>query len=68
MNKTFLMMPILYFFMFRSLPAGLPLYYTMSSLIRLIIMVIMHFTIRKPKQKQAYEVKNEKVNNKTSKK
>jgi len=58
MNKTFLMMPILYFFMFRSLPAGLPLYYTMSSLIRLIIMVIMHFTIRKPKQKQAYEVKN----------
>lgn len=68
MNKTFLMMPILYFFMFRSLPAGLPLYYTMSSIIRLIIMVIMHFTIRKPKQKQVYEVKNEKVNNKTSKK
>ena len=40
----------------------------MSSLIRLVIMVIMHFTIRKPKQKQVYEVKNEKVNNKTSKK
>ena len=67
MSKTFLMMPLLYFFMFRSLPAGLPLYYTMSSIIRLIIMVILHFTIRKPKQKQAYEVKNEKVNNKTSK-
>lgn len=50
MNKTFLLMPILYFFMFRNLPAGLPLYYTMSSVIRLIIMVIMHFTIKKPKQ------------------
>lgn len=70
MNKTFLMMPILYFFMFRSLPAGLPLYYTMSSVIRLLIMVIMHFTIKKPNQvqRQTYEVKNEKVNNKTSKK
>ena len=67
MNKTFLMMPILYFFMFRSLPAGLPLYYTMSSLIRLIIMVIMHYTIKKPNQVHTNEVKNEKVNNKTSK-
>lgn len=67
MNKTFLMMPILYFFMFRGLPAGLPLYYTMSSLIRLIIMVIMHYTIKKPNQVHTNEVKNEKVNNKTSK-
>lgn len=50
MSKTFLMMPLLYFFMFRRLPAGLPLYYTMSSIIRLIIMVIMHFTVKKPKQ------------------
>ena len=48
MNRTFLLMPLLYFFMFRGLPAGLPLYYTMSSIIRLIIMVIMHFTIKKP--------------------
>ena len=67
MNKTFLMMPLLYFFMFRGLPAGLPLYYTMSSIIRLIIMVIMHFTIKKPKQVQTFEVKDEKVNNKASK-
>ena len=52
MNKTFLMMPLLYFFMFRNLPAGLPLYYTMSSIIRLIIMVIMHYTVRKPRQVQ----------------
>lgn len=67
MSKTFLMMPLLYFFMFRSLPAGLPLYYTMSSIIRLIIMVILHFTVKKPKQVQTFEVKDEKVNNKTSK-
>ena len=66
MSKTFLVMPLLYFFMFRNLPAGLPLYYTMSSIIRLIIMVIMHFTIRKPKQVKTFEVKDEKVNNKTS--
>lgn len=67
MNTMFLMMPIIYYFLFRSLPAGLPLYYTMSSLMRLIIMVIMHFTIKKPKA-NTIEVKNEKVNHKTSKK
>lgn len=68
MSKTFLVMPLAYYFVFRNLPAGLPLYYTMSSLIRLIIMVIMHFTVKKPKKAQSYEVKDEKVNNKTSKK
>lgn len=66
MNKSFLFMPLIFFMTFIRLPAGLPLYYTMSSLIRLIIMVIMHFTVKKPKQLD--EVKDEKVNNKTSKK
>ena len=66
MNKSFLFMPLIFFMTFIRLPAGLPLYYTMSSLIRLIIMVIMHFTVKKPKQLN--EVKDEKVNNKTSKK
>lgn len=65
MNKMLLAMPIMYYFLFRNLPAGLPLYYTMSSLMRLIIMVIMHFVAPKP-QVQRVEVKNEKVVNKTS--
>lgn len=52
MGNMFLMMPLIYFFAFRGLPAGLPLYYTMSSVIRLIIMVIMHFTIKKPRAQQ----------------
>lgn len=53
MNTMFLIMPLLYFFMFRKLPAGLPLYYTMSSIIRFIIMVVMHFTVKKPRQVQS---------------
>ncbi len=68
MNKSMLFMPLIFFVTFMRLPAGLPLYYTMSSLIRLIIMVIMHFTIKKPTEVNTYEVKDEKVNNKTSKK
>lgn len=50
MNKSMLFMPLIFFLTFVRLPAGLPLYYSMSSIIRLIIMVIMHFTIKKPRQ------------------
>ena len=67
MNKSLLFMPLIFFLTFMRLPAGLPLYYTMSSFIRLIIMVIMHFTIKKPRQAQVNGVRDEKVNNKTSK-
>lgn len=69
MNTMFLLMPLLYFFMFRQLPAGLPLYYTMSSVIRFIIMVVMHYTVKKPGQArlETVEVKDEKVNRKTGK-
>ncbi|MDO5047113.1 MAG: YidC/Oxa1 family membrane protein insertase [Anaerococcus sp.] len=63
MNTMFLFMPLIYFFVFRGLPAGLPLYYTLSSVFRLIIMVIMHFYMRSNKT----ELKNEKVNYKDSK-
>ena len=63
MNTMLLAMPILYYFVFRGLPAGLPLYYTLSSLFRLVIMVIMHFYMRNKK----VELNDEKVNNKTSK-
>ncbi|WP_243342238.1 YidC/Oxa1 family membrane protein insertase [Anaerococcus sp. AGMB09787] len=63
MNTMFLMMPLLYFFLFRSLPAGLPLYYTLSSVFRLIIMVAMHM-FGKIKRSES---KDEKVNSKNSK-
>lgn len=43
MNTMFLILPLVYFFFFRSLPAGLPLYYTASSLIELIFRVVMYF-------------------------
>ena len=59
MNNMFLLMPLMYFFVFRGFPAGLPLYYTLSSLFRLVIMVIMHFYMRNKKS----ELENEKVNN-----
>lgn len=49
MNNMLLLMPLMYFFVFRGLPAGLPLYYTLSSLFRLVIMVIMHFSMRNKK-------------------
>ena len=67
MNKTMLFLPLVFFLTFRSLPAGLPLYYTLSSVMRLIIMVIMHLV--NPKNKEI-EIRgeNEKINNKTSKK
>lgn len=59
MNNMFLLMPLMYFFVFRGLPAGLPLYYTLSSLFRLVIMVIMHFAMRNKKE----DLVDEKVNN-----
>lgn len=59
MNNMLLLMPLMYFFVFKGLPAGLPLYYTLSSLFRLVIMVIMHFSMRNKKT----ELENEKVNN-----
>lgn len=59
MNNMLLLMPLMYFFVFKGLPAGLPLYYTLSSLFRLVIMVIMHFSMRNKKM----ELENEKVNN-----
>lgn len=59
MNNMLLLMPLMYFFVFKGLPAGLPLYYTLSSLFRLVIMVIMHFSMRNKKM----ESENEKVNN-----
>lgn len=59
MNNMFLIMPLMYFFIFRGLPAGLPLYYTLSSVFRLVIMVIMHFYMKANKT----ELEDEKVNN-----
>lgn len=46
MNTMMLAMPLIFFFTFRQLPAGLPLYYTLSSVFRLIIMVVMHLTMK----------------------
>lgn len=46
MNTMMLVLPLVFFFTFRQLPAGLPLYYTLSSVFRLIIMVVMHLTMK----------------------
>ena len=46
MNTMLLFMPLMYYFFFVKLPAGLPLYYTLSSLFRLIIMAGMHFAMK----------------------
>ena len=46
MNTRMLVLPLVFFFTFRQLPAGLPLYYTLSSVFRLIIMVVMHLTMK----------------------
>ncbi len=46
MNTMMLIMPLIFFFTFRQLPAGLPLYYTLSSVFRLIIMVVMHLSMK----------------------
>lgn len=60
MNNMLLIMPLLYFFMFRNLPAGLPLYWTASSVIRLIMLVITQIIGERQGEK---EVVNEKNNN-----
>ena len=46
MNTMMLVLPLVFFFTFRQLPAGLPLYYTLSSVFRLIIMVVMHLAMK----------------------
>ena len=46
MNTRMLVLPLVFFFTFRQLPAGLPLYYTLSSVFRLIIMVVVHLTMK----------------------
>lgn len=49
MNTMMLVLPLVFFFTFRQLPAGLPLYYTLSSVFRLIIMVVMHLVMKDKK-------------------
>lgn len=61
MNTMMLVLPLVFFFTFRQLPAGLPLYYTLSSVFRLIIMVVMHFAMKGKKVEE-----NEKNPNKIS--
>ena len=46
MNTMMLVLPLVFFFTFRQLPAGLPLYYTLSSVFRLLIMVVMHLAMK----------------------
>ncbi|MGO3017705.1 MAG: YidC/Oxa1 family membrane protein insertase [Anaerococcus sp.] len=60
MNNMLLIMPLLYFFMFRNLPAGLPLYWTTSSIVRLILLAITYLIGKKEGEK---EVEDEKNNN-----
>lgn len=60
MNNMLLIMPLLYYFMFRNLPAGLPLYWTTSSIIRLILLAITQLIGKKQGEK---EVEDEKNNN-----
>lgn len=64
MNTMLLMMPIIYYFVFRGLPAGLPLYWTTSSLARLIILGIQSLIGLNKRDKEA---ENEKINSKNSK-
>lgn len=55
MNTMMLVLPLVFFFTFRQLPAGLPLYYTLSSVFRLIIMVVMHLTMKGKKVEDKWE-------------
>lgn len=52
MNTMMLIMPLIFFFTFRNLPAGLPLYYTLSSLFRLVMMAGMHFFMKGKKEEK----------------
>lgn len=58
MNNMFLLMPIMYYFMFRNLAAGLPLYWTTSSIARLVILACQYLIGLSKKDK---EEKDEKV-------
>jgi YidC/Oxa1 family membrane protein insertase len=64
MNSMLMVMPLIYFFMFKNLPAGLPLYWTTSSLVRLIMLAVIYLIERSKGEK----VIDEKNNNKISKK
>lgn len=64
MNTMLMIMPIMYYFIFRGLPAGLPLYWTTSSLARLVILGGQYLI---GLSKRDEEVENEKINNKNSK-
>lgn len=63
MNTMLLMMPLVYFFMFRNLPAGLPLYWTTSSIVRLIILLITYL-IGRAKGGEEVDEKNYNKNSK----
>lgn len=71
MNTMFLIMPLAYYFAFRSMAAALPLYWTLSSIIEIIFRFVMHFFFDKEKEKEKEEKskwdRNEKVSNKNSK-
>lgn len=64
MNTMLMIMPIMYYFIFRGLPAGLPLYWTTSSIARLVILACQYLI---GLRKRDEEVENEKINNKNSK-
>ena len=64
MNNMLLAMPVIYYFVFRNLPAGLPLYWTTSSLARLLILGGQYLVGLSKRDK---EEKDEKINSKNSK-
>lgn len=64
MNNMLLAMPVVYYFVFRNLPAGLPLYWTTSSVSRLIILGGQYLVGLSKRDK---EEENEKINSKNSK-
>ncbi len=63
MNNMLLAMPVVYYFVFRNLPAGLPLYWTTSSLARLIILGGQYLIGLRKRDK---EEEDEKINSKNS--
>lgn len=51
MNNMFLIMPLAYYFVFKTMPAALPLYWTLSSVIEIIFRVIVYFFFSSHKEK-----------------
>ncbi|MDO4594412.1 MAG: YidC/Oxa1 family membrane protein insertase [Tissierellia bacterium] len=51
MNTMLMVLPLAYYFVFRSMPAALPLYWTMSSVIEIIFRVIMYFFFSNHKER-----------------